>query len=97
MGKATGAGVSLQQLCDQAKAAFGPAQTFLAELNTQPMALFTQLTGTLETKLSNLLDAKTQSVLLQAQTRIAALLKLPVPGGGSGTGSSSGHGVGSAN
>lgn len=95
MGKATGGGDSLKQLCDQAKAAFGPAQTFLAEFNTQPMALFTQLTGTLETKLSNLLDAKTQLVLTEAQTRIAALLKLPTPSGGSGSGS--GSGVGSAN
>ncbi len=91
MGKATGGGDSLKQLCDQAKSAFGPAQAFLADFKTQPMALFTQLTETLETKLSNLLDDKTQLVLTEAQTRIAALLKLPAIDNGSGSN------VGSAN
>ncbi len=92
MGKATGGGDSLKQLCDQAKAAFGPAQAFLADFKTQPMALFTQLTSTLETNLSNLLDAKTQLVLTEAQTRITALVKLPAMASESGSGS-----AGSAN
>ncbi len=90
MGKATGGGDSLKQLCDQAKLAFGPAQAFLADFKTQPMALFTQLTDTLETKLSNLLDEKTQLVLTEAQTRITALLKLPAIDNAAGSGSAAG-------
>ncbi len=96
MGKATGGGDALKQLCDQAKAAFGPAQVFLADFKTQPMALFTQLTGTLETTLSNLLDEKTQMLLTEAQTRINALMKVAATDAGAGSGSSIGSGAGSA-
>lgn len=101
MGKVTGGGDSLKQLCDQAKTAFGSATTFLADFKTKPLALFNDLSGSLESKLSNLLDTQSQKLLQEAQVRVNGLLNLPAGGGsasgpGSSAGSSAGSGVGTA-
>jgi hypothetical protein len=83
MSKSAG-GDSLKKLCGQAKDVFGQASTFLGEFKGKPLALLGQVTGELQGKLTNLLDAESTKLLAEAQTRVNALLNIPPVASGSG-------------
>jgi hypothetical protein len=89
MAKVSGGGDAMKALCEQAKDGFTKASGFLSDFKNQPMALFSDVTGNLQSKLSNLVDEQTSKLLQEAQTRVNALLSLPPPSGsGSAVGSS---------
>ncbi len=77
LGKLKGGGADFDKLCAQARGVFGPAQTYLAGLRTEPAMLLRELTTALQTQLAALLDQAAAAALDGAQTRVDALLKTP--------------------
>ena len=79
MANTSGASAQTSTLCGQAKAVFGKATAFLAEVKDKPAALFQEVTGRLESELGELVDRETSALVMRAQTAVAEALKLPPP------------------
>ena len=70
-------GDQAKALCKDAKEQFAKSTAFLNDFKARPAALFDEVTKTLETQLTELVDAQTKQAIAAAQTKVNEALKLP--------------------
>jgi hypothetical protein len=74
------AGDKSKAACAQAGTAFAQGKQFLEDFKARPAALFTEVTGKLETELAPLLDDQARQLLDTTQAAVNDALKLPPAG-----------------
>lgn len=88
--KMQGGSDQLKEKCAKAKEQFNAANAFIADFETKPQEMMTQLTSQLEAQLGQLIDDTEKQALAAAQQAVNDALKLPPRGAGSAGSAGSG-------
>lgn len=85
LGKVSGGGEKMKDLCAQAKGVFAKAVTFVEDVKARPAKLYDEVSEKLETELALLVDTESKKLLDAAQTQVNAALNLPPAGSATGS------------